>query len=228
MLAHKDPSKRLQDYLAALPFYIDLLKRDIIDRLVYADNSGYGLSQFREIAEASGVADRCEFISFRSDPIPDVSRYFLEINLIKEAISKSRFMAEDDIQIWKVSGRYLVVNAGDIMLRAPSQSDFYVNCRNHPYKTLDFYLVRFTKLAFEKILFSNLEEFRTRRSGEDIVRQRIDESRYPELVITPRFNKTPRIVGTRGFDGARYGGVRDSAKFAVRYWMNMLLPQIWV
>jgi hypothetical protein len=48
------------------------------------------------------------------------------------------------------------------------------------------------------------------------------------LAIVPRFNETPRLLGTRGYDGGRYGGAKDSAKFAARYCLNKIIPQLWI
>lgn len=228
LLAHKSPVKRLADYVRALTFYVTLLKRDVVEKLVYVDNSGYDLTALRAIAQNAGVIERCEFVSFRSEPQPNVSRYFLEINLIKEAMARSDFLAGHEIDIWKVTGRYIVSNAAAIITRAPASADFYVNCRNYRQRTLDFYFVRFNRATLERLLMSELEELRTLTSGEDIIRQRIERRNTGGLRIIARFNETPRIFGTRGYDGGRYGGAKDSAKYAVRYCLNKVLPQLWI
>jgi hypothetical protein len=228
LLAHNSPAKRLLDYSRALSFYVRLLKRNIVDKLVYVDNSGHDLTDLRMIAQNAGVTERCEFVSFRSEPQANVSRYFLEINLIKEAMVRSEFLAGADVDIWKVTGRYIILNAAAIIARAPVYADFYVNCRNHPHRTLDFYFVCFNRATLERLLTFELEEFRTIRSGEDILRERLDRISAAGLVIIPRFSETPRIVGTRGFDGACYGGGKDSAKYAIRCCLNKILPQVWI
>ncbi len=228
LLAHSSPAQRLADYVRALNFYVTLLQQDIVDKLVYADNSGYDLTALRAIAQNAGVLERCEFISFRLESQPNVSRYFLEINLVTEAMARSEFLSGADVAIWKVTGRYIILNAAAIISRAPASADFYVNCRNHPYRTLDFYFVRFNSATLERLLTFELEEFRTVKSGEDILRERLERGATGELVIIPRFNETPRILGTRGYDGGRYGGARDSAKYALRYCLNKVLPQVWI
>jgi hypothetical protein len=228
LLAHSSPAQRLADYVRALTFYVTLLKQNIVDKLVYADNSGYDLTALRTIAQNAGVSEQCEFVSFRLESQPNVSRYFLEINLVKEAMARSEILAGEDVAIWKVTGRYIILNAAAIISRAPASADFYVNCRNHPYRTLDFYFVRFNKATLERLLTFGMEEFRTVKSGEDILRERLQRGDTGDLVIIPRFNETPRILGTRGYDGGRYGGARDSAKYAVRYCLNKVLPQVWI
>ncbi|HWJ69896.1 MAG TPA: hypothetical protein VNS79_07610 [Sphingobium sp.] len=227
LLRHNDPHKRLEDYREAMSFYVSLLQADIVDQLVYADNSGHDLAALRQIALEAGVLDRCEFISFHTPAVADVSRYYLEINLLNEAIARSQFLAQDDVDIWKVTGRYLIPNAARIIQRAPA-ADLYINCRNRPEWTIDFFIVRFTKAVFRTLLFARIEEFRTIRTGEDILRERIDAFRDPDLKIIPRFNETPRVVGTRGYDGARYEGPKGFAKYLLRSWSNKLLPQVWI
>jgi hypothetical protein len=228
LLAHNSPQQRFDDYVRALRFYVNLLKQENLEQLVYVDNSGYDLTDLRTIAQKAGVAHRCEFISFRLEPQPNVSRYFLEINLMIEAMVRSEFLAGADVAIWKVTGRYIVLNAAAIIARAPASADFYVNCRNHPYRTLDFYFVRFNRASFERLLTHKLEEFRIQKSGEDILRERLDRGDTADLAIIPRFNETPRLLGTRGYDGGRYGGAKDSAKYAARYCLNKVIPQLWI
>ena len=65
-------------------------------------------------------------------------------------------------------------------------------------------------------------------SGEDILRERMQRNSTGDMTIIPRFNETPRLLGTRGYDGGRYGGAKDSAKYALRYCLNRILPQLWI
>ena len=228
LLAHNSPTQRLHDYERALSFYVGLLKGNVVDKIVYVDNSGYDLAPLRTIALNAGVSEQCEFVSFRLESQPNVSRYFLEINLIKEGMARSQILSGTGVAIWKVTGRYLVLNAATIIARAPSSADFYVNCRNYPYRTLDFYFVRFNAATLERLLTAELEEFRTVKSGEDILRERLQRNSAGDLKIIPRFNETPRLFGTRGYDRGHYGGIKDSAKYAIRYCLNKVLPQVWI
>jgi hypothetical protein len=228
LLVFRDPEQRLREYATALSFYVDLLRRNVFDKLVYADNSGHDLGSLAKIAEEAGVADRCEFLSFVQTPPPEANRYYLETQLLIEAMARSRFLAEENAAIWKITGRYLIVNLERIIRRAPKTGDLYINCRNHPTRVVDFYLTRFTRPVFDRLLAANLEEFAGLRTGEETLRERIDRNSDPAIKVIPRFNETPRIMGTRGFDGARYGGAKDHAKFVVRSALNTLLPGIWV
>lgn len=227
LLAHNDPEKRLQDYVKALAFHVRLLQKKLIDGIVYADNSGYDLSALRKICDDAGVLDRCEFISFNTPAQPNLSRYYLEINLMIEAFARSEMLAQDDIEVWKVTGRYLILNAEKIVRRAP-KADLYINCRNRPKPVIDFYFVRFTKPVFYNLLAAGLDDFANITTGEDILRERIDVLNDPTIKVVPRFNETPHIIGTRGWDGLSYHGVKDTGKYYFRYWMNKVLPGVWI
>ena len=227
LLNHSDAKSRLEDYKEALAFYSVLIKDKIIDKIVYADNSGYDLADIRQIASDVGILDQCEFVSFNTPAVPNVNRYYLEINLVNEAFEKSQFLALDDAVIWKVTGRYIIPNVAEIIQRAPA-ADLYINFRNRPERTLDFFIVRFTRKAFEKLLFNQVEDFKNIRTGEDILRERLDALQGSDLVIIRRFNETPRVVGKRGYDGARYESRAGYAKYVLRVWANKLLPQVWI
>ena len=228
LIARKDPQLRLNDYVEALPTYLNLIKARIIDNLVYADNSGFDLTPLRTLAEQMGVADKCEFISFKSLADPEVSRYFLEVDLIRYVILNSVFLKENTQYVWKVTGRYRVKNAASIIRESPSDGDVYVNCRNHPYKTVDFYFLRFNMAGFYKLVSASLDDFKSRRNGEDILRERIDSGFAPDIKVIPRFNVTPQLLGTRGFDGARYGGLKYQAKQTIRRVLNRIFPNFWL
>jgi hypothetical protein len=228
MLAYRDPEKRIQDYIKAFEFYANRIKNNTFDRLVYVDNSGYSLSSLEKIANQTGISERCQFISFTTVPPENVSRYCLELNLMQEGMRRSSLLEDERATIWKVTGRYIVANIENIVSKAPQNADLYINCRNFPERVCDFYLVRFNRLAYDRLIARDTEEFRTARSGELILRERIDTRFEPDISIVPRFNVTPRLNGVRGWDGARYGGPKDLSKYLVRAVFNRLAPGLWL
>lgn len=227
LLAHRDPRKRLDEYKIAFSFYLKLLRDDVVDKIIYADNSGHDLSELEQLANGYPSPSKIEFISFNSPAQPDVNRYFLEIGLIREALKRSTDIKADD-QIWKVTGRYLVPNVSQIIRGAPQNADVYINCRNRPIHTVDFYLVRFNQFGFEKLLASDMSDFETIASGEDVLRLRLDRHTTGPVHVVPRFRQTPKIVGTRGFDGANYDSFSGNMKFLARRVLNRLAPNFWI
>src|SRR3954471_4308953 len=52
ILARTDPQLRLQDYIDALKFYL-AVPNHVLDRIIFAENSGSDLSKLRALAEES-------------------------------------------------------------------------------------------------------------------------------------------------------------------------------
>jgi hypothetical protein len=222
---------RLEDYIKGLTFYCECLDRNVFQKLVYVDNSGYPLDDLVSIVAARRLAARVEFISYKSTVSPKNGRFYLELNLLNYAMKTAAFLneAHDDV-IWKVTGRYLIKNIGRIIAncRNHPQYDFYVNCRNHPAGWADFYLVGFTAPAYSRVFSSNLHLYEGIVNGEEILRRYLDSEAVSGLKILRRLPSVPRVVGVRGYDGGRYGGMVDSAKFLARSALNAVLPGFWI
>ena len=228
LLSHRDPMKRLDEYVRALRFYARLLSDGVFDRIVFVDNSGHSLERLIETVDKLSIRDKIEFISYKASVSSKDSRYFLEMNLLIEAFTLScTIQLLPSARVWKVTGRYIVNNIAKIVVTAPQKVDLYLNCRNIPVETADFYLVAFTARGFNAVLRPHLEQFQTTRNGEDILRDRLRGS-YPGICIVRRLRHTPRLIGIRGFDGARYGGLLDNSKFLLRTAANHFWPDFWI
>jgi hypothetical protein len=227
-LVRKDPELRLADYMASLKYQMGLIKSGAVDSIVYADNSGFPLDQLKDICERAGVKDKIEFISSKSDTSPRLGRYFLEIELIKWAMSASRLLsAEEDLRIWKLTGRYIITNIYEIITQVP-ECDLYINCRDYPIPWADFFLVAFTKRGYREILELDLSKFKDTENGENALREMIDAKSFPNCRIVKRFIHTPRVLGIRGLDGAHYAGWGGSVKYGLRAMANKIVPILWI
>ena len=222
---------RLDDYKRAFLFYCQVLKMGVYDRIVYVDNSGHPLDELQEIAVKEGVDSQIEFISYQSSVDPKInSRFYLEINLIDYFYKNSNLLKNyPDSIIWKVTGRYLIKNISKIISASNDANyDLYINCRNHPYKVVDFYLVGMSATAYSTIFSNNLALYKGTTDGEIILREYVDQIDKSQLNILTRFPVVPRILGTRGFDGNKYGGAKDLTKFYFRSILNVLMPSLWL
>ena len=230
LLARTNVSQRLEDYKAAFSFYCDQLKAGVFSRLVYVDNSGYDLSEIESIARNKNVLAQVEFIGYKSNIAPNNNRFFLEINLIDYFIKNSSTLRNyPDALVWKITGRYLIENVGNIVNHCNQiHADVYINMRNHPYKVVDFYFVGFTLAAYEALFAKNLHLYEGLSDGELTLRRYLDSNGLPSLCIQKRLPVTPRLIGVRGFDGGRYGGRKDTAKFYIRSFFNRILPALWI
>jgi hypothetical protein len=224
-----DPAKRLEHYKQSLLFYARYIKNRTFDSLVFVENSGYPLDDLLEIASHAKIAEHVEFISYKAETLPDNSRYYLEMNLLCFAMSKSTtILRNPNAFIWKVTGRYIVSNIARIVTTAARKADLHINMRNYPRRTLDFYLIGYKADSFYRHIGQDLEEYRTTRNGEEILRDKIDAGAFTDVEIIPRFKHTPRLLGVRGFDGSQYGGMHDTLKYIVRSSLNNLVPSVWI
>jgi hypothetical protein len=226
-----DSRSRLDDYKRAFLFYCQNLKKKAFDRIAYVDNSGHSLDELKEIALKEGVDSQIEFISYQSTIDPkNSSRFYLEINLIDYFYKNSELLKNHpEAIVWKVTGRYLIKNISTIISASnDNRYDLYINCRNHPYKVVDFYLVGMSMTAYSTIFSSNLNLYKGTTDGEIILREYIDQIDTNLLRVLTRFPVVPRILGTRGFDGNKYGGAKDLAKYYFRSILNVLVPSIWL
>lgn len=227
-LKRADPADRLRDYAAALEFYLQAVGRGDFASLVYVDNSGYPLDMLAAIATRAGLANRCEFISYLADTPPQFSRYYLELNLLVEAMQRSAELRAAAATIWKVTGRYIVENIASIVATAPATFDLYLNLRNRPERVADFFLVGFRRDSFWETIGKDVEDYKTTEAGEIILRRKIDEGAFGEAVIRRRLVRTPKISGVRGFDGARYDGLAYTLKYYLRAVANRVAPWLWI
>ncbi len=224
-----DPEVRLAQYSAALDFYLGLLASGVFDHIVYADNSGYPLDALHDKVAGRGLSQQVEFLSYVQTLPVENSRYFLEINLIDQAMARSAVLqADPEAVIWKVTGRYIVSNAPQIVKSWPANTDLYINLRNHPYKTLDFYFVGFRAGRYPDHIGQAIDRYAGTRNGEDILREKLDADAFDGVRVQKRFRHTPRLKGVRGFDGASYGGFKDRVKYEIRRTANIVLPGVWL
>lgn len=224
-----DAETRLSQYSAALDVYLDMQARGVFDHIVYMDNSGYPLDALRDQVAARGSDARVEFLTYTQALPTKNSRYYLEMDLIDHAMQMSQVIqTHPKAVVWKVTGRYIVSNADKIVATWPSEADLYINLRNRPYKTLDFYFFGFRCTTYADHIGRDRADFEGTRTGEDILREKIDNHTFGQTRIVKRMRQTPRLLGVRGFDGARYGGWKDRAKYEIRRLCNRLLPKLWI
>jgi hypothetical protein len=229
MLKVVDAQTRLAQYRDAFDVYLGMLAGGVFDRIVYMDNSGYPLDTLRRQAAARGQADRVEFLSYTQTLPAENSRYYLEMDLIDHAMRMSAVLhADPEAVIWKVTGRYIVSNAAKIVKSWPDGADLYINLRNHPYKTLDFYFFGFRCGSYGDHIGRDRADFAGTRNGEDILREKIDDQTFGQTRVVKRLRHTPRLLGIRGFDGARYGGWKDRMKYELRRLSNTVVPGFWI
>lgn len=217
-LARVDPELRLRDYAEALRFYIPKIG-PVIDGIVFVENSDSDISSLRELAHASGVGDRVEFIAnYGIHSYPGHDRSYGYFKVVERAMTDSRLIAAagDDVAVWKVAGRYQVLNLREMLRTAPRPFDLYCDLRKRPIPWGDLRFLGWSKLGFAKVLDHVAETL-----GEDprepvIYRHVLAHRDDPGLRIVTRYRREPLIEGVRGWDNRHYSRGPALLKYYLR------------
>lgn len=233
-LKRTDPAVRLQDYYAALDFYLTELKDDI-DGIIFAENSNSDVSILQALVEAYGWSDRVEFIVFNGlDYPPHYDRGYGEFKLIDHAMAHSQLLQQNTQHtvVWKVTGRYIIRNLAALIKTQPARFDIYCNCRNYPKRWVDTYLIAWTPTAYKTCLQGIYDQLKTNVpevpagvAAEVLLRQWLDQQNRINFIR--RFRQTPEINGIRGADNQGYSQ-ENRWKTQMRKLLNILFPWVWV
>jgi len=233
LLERTDPQLRLQDYEKALQFYLQFVNKGI-DAIIFAENSNSDVSSLKSIVEQFGLADAVEFLVFDGLDYPiSYGRAYGEFNLINYTMRNSQTIAihQDNLLVWKITGRYLIRNFAQIMAHKPSNIDIYVNSRKIPILWADMYLLVWTIKGHETFLRNILNDLvaeSTLQVQPEQVFMNLLEQNLGNLKVQRRFNVTPLIDGTRGSDNQNYSQGGNLRKYYIRSIANKLLPWLWI
>lgn len=230
-LARTDPELRLKDYQQALEFYLECLSKKIITGIVFADNSASDISSLQKLCHLHNLSDKVELLSFSGlDYPPSYGRGYGEFKLIDYVMSHSKLIKQlpENANIWKVTGRYILVNLQAIIKTRPKGYDLYCHCRNIPIRWTDLYVLGWNKKSYSEILnniYTKIKEDDTAKSAEQHFREIIDKDIY-QSKIYKRFKTVPELKGVRGVDGRGYQDM--NYKVVLRKILNKILPCIWI
>jgi hypothetical protein len=125
-LARCDPNVRRSDYLRAFKYWL----RHPDPRLRYilfAENSGANIAEFREAAEC--CEKEVEIISICPNPPPPGMHYgFSELQMIDRALSESRLRKQTTHMV-KVTGRLVFPSLPKLLTRLPDHVELAIDCR---------------------------------------------------------------------------------------------------
>lgn len=234
-LSRTDPVQRMKDYADGLRWYLEGAG-EAFDRIVFAENSLSDVSELRAIAEALSPG-KVEFVSFQGlDHPPAYDRAYGEFKLLDWAMSNSVAIREapDDAVVWKVTGRYQVRNAVELVRSAPRGFELYANYRNHPKRWVDTYFLAWTKEGYEALVRDVYHRLKTNvpgvplgLAGEELFRSWLDQPLFRRRRIVKRFRRTPEIEGVRGADGRQYTS-DDGWKIRFRKLALRFAPFLWI
>ncbi len=225
-----DGNLRLQQYLTAFEFYLQLLSKEHFTHIVFVDNSGSDCSSIIQLVDKYNLAQQVEVISFNGLDYPaNYGRGYGEFKLVEYAMRNSNILltAVDSAAIWKITGRYIVANLSLIIEKSPKKADFYCHCRNYPLHWMDLYILKWNKSAYNSFLaniYMRLKEGEDAESSEQKFRKIVDANLI-NINIIKRFNIIPLLIGVRGYDNQPY---QNTFKYQLRSIANTLLPFLWI
>ena len=130
-LRRTSPLHRMADYRRALEFYCEL-PETIITHIVFVENSGTDISPLREVVLKRHASHRVEFVTFNGLDYPsNYGRGYGEFKLMDYAVGHSDILrsAQSHDRLWKVTGRYRVLNLPKLLKTAPAQFELYCDRR---------------------------------------------------------------------------------------------------
>lgn len=198
-----DPAVRLQDYLAALEWWI---RCEGVRKVMFCENSGYDLTPLIELA-ARAEHRRCAvaFLSFHGNAYPgNLGKGYGEVNILKRAVEALGLGAADE-GFLKVTGRYTVANIGDVLDGVHRSGDREMFCNRYKGAFADT-RVMFLRAAFlTRYVFPRQAEVRDAAGHclEHVIADALQQARA-EGVAWTRFSVRPIVQGISGTKNKPY------------------------
>jgi hypothetical protein len=230
-LIRTDPAVRLEDYCSALDFYLGLLGLGI-DRIVFAENSNSDLSRLRDLVQRRGEVERVEFLPHDGlDFPPAYGRCYGEMRLLDYAMAHSGTIRRcgPSCIVWKVTGRYKVLNLPALIRKQPREFDVYCDMRNNGVPWLDMRVMAWTPAGYGKILRGIHEQIWEEgyrgHAGEASMYREVSEKLGQGRVVAT-YSVEPRISGRRAFDNKDWSHGRQWLVYHIRAWQRTFLGKV--
>jgi len=233
-VARNDPQVRLRDYLASLEFYLSL-PTDVIDRILFVDNSGSDIAPIEEFLR-DRVADKIvELISFQGNDHPvSCGKAYGEFKLLDFGLKHTSLLSKND-HFWKVTGRLRLLNLADMAAAVTTNYDVLCDLHNFPFvgtgkafdnRWMDLRVFSCTQSAYKKLFAGKYEELGA-RINQVALYDVVMEARS-HMNILPRFPEQPVISGVSGRHDRSYHSGMQRVKTAVRAGIRKTVPFVWV
>lgn len=237
-LTRIDPNLRRRDYLQAFEFYLKV-PTGILGRIVFAENSGADLADFRRLGERWGGGKEVLVTGHDGlDHPPTYGRGYGEMKLVDRIMTGFAPVADlpTDARIWKGTGRYRLSNIADLIGSAPPRYDLYCDLKDRPQPWFDMRFFSFSPAGYRRFFLGRYHDLR-----EDIPPPPGQHGNNPEAVlrgamtphlrtpgIFPRFKVEPFVDGVRGWDNRSYVSGKNLAKYYVRSAARVVAPRLWI
>lgn len=225
-----DPALRMNDYAAALRYYLSDECR-LIDRVVFIDNSGADLAPLQRLADEHAAKKQVEFVSFYGlDYPPHYTKGYGEFKLLDHGFQNATLLKQmaDQDKWWKVTGRYRATNLDQLVRTAPQTYDLYADFRWRK-RRVDVRLMSFSADGYRRLCLGRYTEM----AGVQLEDWFFDQfaplvaSHDPGVpVVVPEMYHVPRIEGVAAFQNVNYMsgkyGMIYHARAAFQSFKNLL------
>lgn len=240
-LIRTEPGLRLRDYLAAFEFYLKQ-PSELIERIVFADNSASDVSPLLGLVEQFGYGKQVYVTSHQGlDHDPALGRGYGEMKLLDYLVDTYEPVASlpADTVLWKGTGRYQLTNIAPIIRAAPKHYDLYCDLKDRPHHRFDMRFFSFTLRGYRRIfsgLYRDMRETVMTPDGpmylklpEIQMREWVDPylARLDPAVI-PRFRVEPWVDGVRAWDNVAYNRGKGVVKYMIRAGSRRIAPKFWI
>jgi hypothetical protein len=129
-VSRPDPNYREQTYADCFEYYLRNHPR--VQKIIFAENSGWPLDRFHQLAGTANVhAKEVEVLSFDCNDFPrDKGKSYGELLLIENALDRSQ-LAESARFVGKLTGRNFLLNLTRVLETLPGAPEFYCDIRDH-------------------------------------------------------------------------------------------------
>lgn len=235
-LTRADPNVRLEDYKAALRYWLAFPDARI-QKLLFIENSGYQLDTLKTIAAEENPRNKeVEFVSLNCNWYPPGGHYgYAELRMLDLGLRESRLRASTTHMV-KISGRFKFPTLEKLLDRLPDGFDAAADTRvwqtlrrRHKYPNVTTQIILFKHEFYEKHL---QECYRDLESGIDTHMEWIYYHKLAELAPTHKVifrfpcNVTP--VGFPAHRAKSYSHPSQLAINAIRGVARHLLPNWWI
>ena len=236
-----EPGLRLRDYLIALEFYLKQ-PTDVIERVVFADNSASDVSAVQDLADRLGGDKQVIVTSHQGlDYPPELGRGYGEMRLLDYLINDFAPLAglPPETKVWKGTGRYMLINIAASVRASPRRYDLYCDLKNKPHHRFDMRFFSFTLAGYRRIFNGRYHEMREERitpEGSQFVA--LPEVQMREFInpylaahdpaVIPRFRVEPWVDGVRAWDNVAYNKGKGILKYAIRAGTRKFAPKVWI
>ncbi len=234
-VARSDPTARLNDYLDALRFYLDL-PDETINRILFVENSAGDLAPLIDLARTHSHGKTVEFIGFNgNDHPPELGKAYGEFKLIDHGLANTTLFAANDT-VWKTTGRLKFLNLPAMVRALGSRpADFVCDLHNLPWvgsrdpsarKHMELRVFAFRPAAYDAVMRGLWRRQSTPLDAADLYHVMI--AARGTFKVRPRFPIQPQLQGISGRHGRDYQSPSQRAKDGARAICRRFMPALWL